>query len=215
MFEHHIERVEHPDFQIQFVALSGVSVLQLVLSSHANVKSLLADLATGHVRSQELYKRILYLLPLVADEKELSYDGSVVTYLYCLAENEPDLAFKASLRIRQTKGLFWARQLARAFVETYEKEENAANLASSRDEGESFAYWLTAHSFSPFRNLASFSNFPVETEDSLIAVQGLKNRHDMSDQVKVLKMPVGFPTGRGVLQDNHFPTHDFKIDNMV
>lgn len=215
MFQHHIERIEHPDFQIQFVALSGLSVLQLVLSSHANVKSLLADLSTGHVQSQELYKRILYLLPLVAEEKEFSYDGSVVTYLYCLAENEPDRAFKASLRILQTKGLFWSRQLARAFAETYEKHENAANLGFSSGASEPFAFELTEHDFPSIQNFAHNSSYLIALGDSLTITRGFKYRHDLNERVPVLKIPIGLSTDRPVFQDANSPTQDFVIANVV
>lgn len=211
MFEHHVREIEMPDFQIQFVALSGLSVLQLMLSNHANVKSLLADMATARVRSQVVYKRILYLLPLVATEKETSYDGSVVTYLYCLAVNEPDRAYQASLRILKTKGLFWSRQLARAFVQAYQKQEIAADFEYSSEEGEPFAYALTEHDFHSFRKLAHYSCFLVVVEESPVSTRRFETLRALSDRVALENVPFGPSTGKLIRQENTYPTLNFAI----
>ena len=159
MFENHIREIEKLEFQIQFVALSGLSVLQLMLSNHANVKSLLAGLATGQVRNQELYERILYLLPLYEKQKELSYDGSVVTYLFCLVDRVPSLAFKASEHILRTKGLFWSRQLARAFSQAYLERKVVATMAFTSDEGEPIPYMLSERRVAEIRENLSYSLF--------------------------------------------------------
>ena len=131
MFDHHLKKIETPDFQIQFVAVSGFSVLELVLSTHANVNGLLADVATGQVRIQEVYERILHLLQVVAEERELSYDGSIAVYLYCLSKLDTPLTLEAGDRIRKTKGLFWSRQLARYISERFRTQQLSRSLSMS------------------------------------------------------------------------------------
>ena len=112
MFDHHIEEIENPDFQIQFAALSGFSVLELVLSTHTTVTRLLADINTGEVVIQEVYERILHLLPLVDNDSGSTYDGSIAVYLYCLSQFDLALSYQASSRIQDVGGLFWSVQLA-------------------------------------------------------------------------------------------------------
>ena len=117
MFQHHIREIENPDFQIQFVALSGYSVLELILTTHVNVKSLLTDLATGQVEVQEVYDRMVHILPKRMAKKDSSFDGSIVVYLYCLSHFDLDMASRASLSILQRRGLFWSRRLAFRIIE--------------------------------------------------------------------------------------------------
>ena len=115
--EQHIKEIENPEFQIQFVALSGYSVLQLVLTTHATVRSLLTDLATGQVGVQDVYSRIVHILSNLVAKRDSSFDGSIVVYLYCLLHVDMDLAYRASLSILQTRGLFWSRRLAFRIIE--------------------------------------------------------------------------------------------------
>lgn len=117
MFERHIEEIENPDFQIQFVALGGYSVLELVLSTDANVNGLLTDLATGQVEVQDAYNRLTHILSKVMVEENSSFDGSIVVYLYCLLHCDLESAFRASLLVLQTRGLFWSRRLAYRIIE--------------------------------------------------------------------------------------------------
>ena len=117
MIEHHIERIEQPEFQIQFVALSGFSVLELVLTTHVNVKTLLTDMATGQVGVQGVYDRIVHILSEGIAKRDMSFDGSIVVYLYCLLHFDLDLAYSASLSVLRTRGLFWSRKLAFRIIE--------------------------------------------------------------------------------------------------
>jgi len=117
MFEQHIAEIEKPDFQIQFVALGGYSVLELVLSTDAKVNSLMADLAANEVEVQEVYDRTVHILTRVMAEKDFSFDGSIVVYLYCLSFFDLDLAYCASLSVLQIVGLFWSRRLAFRIIE--------------------------------------------------------------------------------------------------
>ncbi len=131
MFQHHIREIENPDFQIQFVALSGYSVLELVLAQHEFVRSLIASLSTGEILIEEVYERILCLLPQVEKEVEQSYDGSIVVYLYCLSQFDLTLSYEASTRIQNTKGLFWSRQMARPVLESYWETQISDSLILS------------------------------------------------------------------------------------
>ena len=127
-FYHHAKRVEDLEYQIQFVAISGTSALLLTLSKHDYARSLLNDIANGDVIAEGILSRILNLLPKVASEKELSYDGSIVTYLYCLSEADLSLAQRASRAILQTSGLFWSRRLARHVIELHRNRQIADSL---------------------------------------------------------------------------------------
>lgn len=123
MFDHHIGKIENPDFQIQFVALSGFSVLELVLEQHEYVRSLVAGVSSGEVLIEAVYQRILRLLPRVKNEVKHSYDGSIVVYLYCLSRFDLTLSYNASIRIQNTEGLFWSRRMARAIAEKYREKQ--------------------------------------------------------------------------------------------
>ncbi len=133
MFDHHKRKIEKPDFQIQFVALSGFSVLELVLEQHDYVRSLIAALSSGEVLIEAVYQRILCLLPRVEQEVNLSYDGSIVVYLYCLSKFDLTMSYKASIRIQKTAGLFWSRRMARAVVEMYREKQMRDSVVLSSD----------------------------------------------------------------------------------
>lgn len=150
MFDHHIKEIENPDFQIQFVALGGFSVLELVLEQHDYVRSLVAGLSRGEVLIEEVYQRILRLLPRVEKELDDSYDGSIVVYLYCLSQFDLALSYEVSVRIRDTRGLFWSRRMARALVKQYWDKQISKSLSYSSNydhqpvpfENEAIASWL-------------------------------------------------------------------------
>lgn len=215
MFENHIERIEHPDFQIQFVALGGLSVLQLVLSSHANVKSLLADLATGQVKNQEVYERILQLLPIVADEKKCSYDGSIAVYLFCLVERDPSLAYDTTSCILDTVGLFWSRQLARAFATAYQEQQISASIEFSSKIGEPFLYALTGREYPSIRHTGQYSHYLVALEAPPATARRFMRQQALSGQVKVQNVSFGSVIGRVTRQENSCPTKEFAIANVI
>lgn len=133
MFDHHIKEIENPDFQIQFVALGGYSVLELVLEQHEYVRSLITSVSSDDVQINEVYERILYLLPRVETEVEQSSDGSIVVYLHCLSKFDLTLSYEASVRIGNTRGLFWSRRMARTVVKRYweRKISDSVTLSST------------------------------------------------------------------------------------
>ena len=119
MFEQYTEKIEDNYFQVQFIALAGYSVLELVLQSHEYVRTLITGLNRGELQLEEVYDRILYLLPKVATEQDESFDGSIVVYLYCLSRFDLELAYDASVQTKGIVGLFWSRQLARRVEKLY------------------------------------------------------------------------------------------------
>lgn len=141
MFDHHIEKIENPEFQIQFVALGGYSVLELVLEQHEYVRSLVTSLSSDDAQIEKVHERILYLLPRIEREVEQSYDGSIVVYLYCISKFDLTLSYEASVRIQNTKGLFWSRQMARKVVETYwEKQISDSVILSSNFDHQAVSF---------------------------------------------------------------------------
>ena len=161
MFNHHVKEIEKPDFQIQFVALGGYSVLELVLSTDAKVNSLLGELATGQVGVQEVYDRMMHIRSRVMAEKDLSFDGSTVVYLYCLSHMDLDLAYRASLSILRTRGLFWSRQLAVRIAELI--SELTASIDSSSSTGTVATYDADAY-FTTYGSPNLTENSRVEIE---------------------------------------------------
>lgn len=121
-FEQHITKIENSDFQIQFAALSGYSVLKVVLESHEFPCSLMMSLSRGEVEIQEVYERILHQLSRAEADLTMCYDGSTVTYLYALSQIDPDTAREASRQIMKARGLFWSRRLALRILEARETE---------------------------------------------------------------------------------------------
>ena len=196
MFDHHIKQIETPDFQIQFVAVSGFSVLELVLSTHANVNGLLADVASGQVRIQEVYERILHLLQVVLEVRELSYDGSIVVYLYCLAECEANLAYEASLQILDTKGLFWSRQLARAFAKSYLAQQFAESVELTSEKGEPVPYTLIEHKLAEIHSHFRFSLYPEAVEVSPTLLGSYADGLDSSGIVATVRTSFRSPSAR-------------------
>ena len=132
MIEQHVAKIEDVNFQTQFLAIGGYSVLELVLEHHEFSRSLVAAVSCGEVELEEIYKRVLCLLPLVGEE-ETSHDGSIVVYLHCLALFDLKLAYEASVLIRETAGLFWSRRMALVVVKRFWEEQirASAQLCSS------------------------------------------------------------------------------------
>lgn len=166
MLENHVREIEKLEFQIQFVALSGLSVLQLVLSKHKSVTNLLDAITCGRVGIQELHTRILHLLLKVDTQRELSYDGSIVVYLYCLSKFDLDMAQNAGLEIFQVKGLFWSRRLARQVNQIYTNRQVKNSFSTTSDVSQSTTYEQTVQDLSfELASEAAISTYSVSTEE--------------------------------------------------
>ena len=92
----YFEEIESLPFQLQFSVLSGLSVVEFALSRDEIVNGLLALLREETGYAEEIYRRIECLLPQVARDTNVSYDESIVAYLYCLNKVDLLLAYRAS-----------------------------------------------------------------------------------------------------------------------
>ena len=114
--EDYFEEIESLQFQIQFSVLSGMNILLRALSQHSTVSGLVTFAENHPDYAQQIFNRIHYLLPIAETETKLSYDESVVTYLYCLSQLNLSLAQRASIQILQDKRLWWSTQLAQQLI---------------------------------------------------------------------------------------------------
>lgn len=126
----YFEEMESLAFQTQFSVLSGLGSVEFALARDSTVSGLLKLLKNDSRLVQELHYRIRYLLPKVATETQLSYDESIVAYLYCLKKDYPLWAYRASESIWDTDGLLWSRWLAYKIIEFQRQIDSSLNLTS-------------------------------------------------------------------------------------
>ena len=130
----YFEEIESLAFQIQFSVLSGLSVVEFALSRDKTVSDLLALLRQEKHLAAGLYRRIRYLLPQVGHESNLSYDESIVAYLYCLNKTDLLWAYRASRLIWDTEGLLWSRWLALKIIQLVQQVEQSLDVSSVDSE---------------------------------------------------------------------------------
>lgn len=130
IMDKYFDKIETLDFQIQFSVLSGLSVVEFALSRNSIVNGLLDALHHEPDLATDLYRRIRYLLPRVAQETTLSYDESIVAYLYCLNKIDLLLAYRASAPIWDTEGLLWSRWLAFKIIRLVQQVEQSLDVSS-------------------------------------------------------------------------------------
>lgn len=128
--DNYFEEIESLSFQIQFSVLSGLSVVEFALSRDKTVSGLLALLRQEIHLAEDLYRRIKYLLPRVAQETKLSYDESIVAYLYCLNKTDLLFAYRASALIWDTEGLLWSRWMALKIIQLVYQIEQSLDVSS-------------------------------------------------------------------------------------
>ena len=122
--------IESATFQLQFSVLSGLGVVQFALSRDQTVSGLLDMLKQESDLAESLYRRIRYLLPRVSRETNLSYDESIVAYLYCLNKTDLLFAYRASTLIWDTEGLLWSRWLAFKIIQLVQQVEQTLDVSS-------------------------------------------------------------------------------------
>ena len=135
----YFEEIESLAFQIQFSVLSGLRVVQFALSHDATVSGLLDMLKHETDLAESLYRRIRYLLPRVSQETNLSYDESIVAYLYCLNKTDLLFAYRASTLIWDTEGLLWSRWLAFEIIQLVQQVEQSLDVSSVDSESDVFS----------------------------------------------------------------------------
>ena len=122
--------IESTTFQRQFSVLSGLGVVQFALSRDEIVSGLLDLLKHQTGLAESLYLRIRYLLPQVSQETNLSYDESIVAYLYCLNKTDLLSAYRASTLIWDTEGLLWSRWMAYNIIQLVHQIEQSLDVSS-------------------------------------------------------------------------------------
>lgn len=122
--------IESATFQLQFSVLSGLGVVQFALSRDQTVRGLLDMLKHESGLAESLYRRIRYLQPRVSQETNLSYDESIVAYLYCLNKTDLLFAYRASRLIWDTEGLLWSRWLAFKTIQLVQQIEQSLDISS-------------------------------------------------------------------------------------
>ncbi len=126
----YFEEIEKLSFQIQFSVLSGLSSVEYALSRDETVRSLLSLLEFESDLAEDVYLRINVLLPRVSHETKLSYDESIIAYLYCLNKVDQLLAYRASTLIWNTEGLLWSRWKAFKIIQLVQQIEQSLDVSS-------------------------------------------------------------------------------------
>ena len=126
----YFEEIETLSFQIQFSVLSGLSSVEYALSRDETVKGLLSLLEIESGLAEVVCRRIRVLLPLVPHETKLSYDESIVAYLYCLNKVDLLLAHRASTLIWETEGLLWSRWKALKIIRLVQQIEQSLDFST-------------------------------------------------------------------------------------
>ena len=126
----YFEVIESATFQRQFSVLSGLGVVQFALSRDETVSGLLDVLKHETDLAESLYLRIRSLLLRVSQETNLSYDESIVAYLYCLNKTDLLLAYRASTLIWDTEGLLWSRWMAYNIIQLVHQIEQSLDVSS-------------------------------------------------------------------------------------
>ncbi|MYD10482.1 MAG: hypothetical protein F4X02_10625 [Chloroflexi bacterium] len=126
----YFEEIEKLSFQIQFSVLSGLSSVEYALSRDETVRGLLSLLEIESDLAKDVCRRIRDLLPRVSHETKLSYDESIVAYLYCLNKVDLLLAYRASTLIWNTEGLLWSRWKAFKIIQLVQQVEQSLDVSS-------------------------------------------------------------------------------------
>ena len=211
MFKLYLQEIESLEFQIQFVVVGGFRLLLSIISELEVVKGLLRELAQDREKAHVIYQRIIHILPKVAKDKELSYDGSIVVYLYCLSERDLSLAFLASMEILNTKGLFWSRRMARAVSKYYRARQIADSIEFTSEEGDPISYTLTGIEYASIENRSQYSYYPGVVESSPDIMPIYEYQRTSNDRVEIQN--VSFVPSGGQLVSQHIssPTQEFQI----
>ena len=114
--------VETLSFQVQFSVLSGIQSVQRALAQDETVRGLLEALNSQPKLAEQVLDRIRHLLPLAKVDTGLSYDESIVAYLFCLKRHDLIVARRASTLIWDSGGLLWSCWLAHQILEEAETE---------------------------------------------------------------------------------------------
>ena len=118
-FAKDFKTIESLDFIVQFSVLSGFTLLLRAFANDATVEALRSKMSAQPDACQSVANRINQVL--TKSDVEL-YDESIAAYLFCLWKADLPIAHKASERILETGGLWWAVQLALHIIKEAQTE---------------------------------------------------------------------------------------------
>ena len=160
----YMSKIESLEFQIQFSVVGGLRILRLAMSQNPTLVSLIDELRDNSSYAKRVFERIALLLRKVENETRLSLDESIAAYLFCLAEVDPVIAYRASLRILEYGGLWWSVQLA------HHVKENAKQKLDN--------FIASSEAFEQYTNTSVKSN--VYEIDANVLLSFVSARHDSS-----------------------------------
>lgn len=164
----YFKAIESTTFQFQFSVLSGLGVVQFALSHDETVSGLLGLLENERELAENLYRRIKYLLPRVPHETNLSYDESIVAYLYCLNKTDLLFAYRASTLIWDTEGLLWSRWLAFKIIQLVQQVEESLDVSSANAvKGE--CRFAEQSEFADFRSHGTTADTTLDENQGVLA----------------------------------------------
>ena len=170
ILDKYFEDIESLAFQIQFSVLSGLSIVEFALSNNGTVNDLLDLIKNDTDLAERLYFRIRFLLPRVSQQTNLSYDESIVAYLYCLHKTDLLFAYRASalIWITETEGLLWSRWLAFKIMEFVHQVEESLDVSSENGvSGKS--RFAEQSQYADFRSPATITEFSLDTNQDGLA----------------------------------------------
>ncbi len=157
----YFEVFESLSFQVQFSVLSGIQSVKRALARDETVTALMAELAAHPRLVAKVFERIRRLLPLTADATDLSYDESIVAYLYCLKRHDMNLAGRASRLIWDTGGLLWSCWLSYEIIEFIRQIEDSLDFASDAGGDSVSLSFAEKRELVDYRSYAATNHFNV------------------------------------------------------
>ena len=160
----YMSKIESLEFQIQFSVVGGLRILRLAMSQNPTLVSLIDELRDNSRHAKRVFERIDLLLLKVENETRLSLDESIAAYLFCLAEVDPLIAYRACVRIIEFGGLWWSVQLA------HQVKEDAKQKLDN--------FIISSEAFEQYTNTSVKSNF--YEIDANVLLSFVSTRHDSS-----------------------------------
>lgn len=160
----YFQEIESLPFQIQFSVLSGLKLLLHSLSEHPTVNGLISLANDNPEYIKQIVQRIKALLPIANTETTLSYDESIVTYLYCLSKLDINLAQQASLLTLKENGLWWSSQYALQLENSLKTILKSIDL-SANDTGGNEQYMYPDNTLIFDFTGTSQSSYQIESKD--------------------------------------------------
>ena len=122
-----IEMIESQKFIVKFSVLSGFKTVIFGLENDEIVSKLIALLRDNVDNQQIIMERIEYLIPQNEAGYMHTHDISILVYTFALNEtNNQILIDTITSKLRDVKGLYWARKLAEKIFHSAQIEYDEA-----------------------------------------------------------------------------------------